>query len=116
MKKRLKIYLKQMRIKSWLKNAFVFFPIVFSLELFEWKKLVGAVALALAFCLISSAIYVLNDLNDVENDRKHEVKKNRPIAAGQISISAAKILACTAYDLLKDGAKKAIEIKKAFKK
>lgn len=92
MKKRLKIYLKQMRIKSWLKNAFVFFPIVFSLELFEWKKLVGAVSLALAFCLISSAIYVLNDLNDVENDRKHEIKKNRPIAAGQISIPAAKIL------------------------
>ena len=64
-----KIYLKQMRIKSWLKNLFVFFPIIFSLELFEWNKLIQAVILALSFCLISSAVYVLNDINDVENDK-----------------------------------------------
>lgn len=69
------IYLKEMRIKSWLKNVFVFFPIVFSLELFEWNKLIEAIILFLAFCFISSAIYVLNDICDVENDRKHEVKK-----------------------------------------
>ena len=84
-----RIYLKQMRIKSWLKNLFVFFPIVFSLELFEWNRLIQAVILALAFCLVSSAIYVLNDLSDVENDRNHAVKKNRPIASGQISIPQA---------------------------
>ena len=94
MKRGLKIgiYLKEMRIKSWLKNAFVFLPIIFSLELFEWNKLVEAIILALAFCLISSAIYVLNDILDVEKDRKHEVKKNRPIAAGQISFPCAWIL------------------------
>ena len=84
-----RIYLKQMRIKSWLKNLFVFFPIVFSLELFEWNRLIQAVILALAFCPVSSAIYVLNDLSDVENDRNHAVKKNRPIASGQISIPQA---------------------------
>ena len=85
-------YLKEMRIKSWLKNAFVFLPIIFSLELFEWNKLIKAVILALAFCLISSAIYVLNDLSDVENDRKHEIKKHRPIASGQITVPGAWIL------------------------
>ena len=84
-----RIYLRQMRIKSWLKNLFVFFPIIFSLELFEWNRFVQAVVLALAFCLISSAIYVLNDINDVENDRSHAVKKNRPIASGQISFPQA---------------------------
>lgn len=84
--------LKEMRIKSWLKNIFVFFPIVFSLELFEWDKFLEAVVLTLAFCLISSAIYVLNDINDVENDRKHEVKKNRPIASGQITFPCAWML------------------------
>lgn len=89
---KIKIYLKEMRIKSWLKNAFVFSPIIFSLELFEWNKLVAAVALTLAFCFVSSAIYVFNDISDVENDRKHEVKKNRPIAAGQISFPCAWIL------------------------
>lgn len=86
------IYLKEMRIKSWLKNSFVFLPIIFSLELFEWNKLIDAGILALAFCLISSAIYVLNDISDVEKDRKHEVKKHRPIASGQISCSCAWIL------------------------
>ena len=87
-----KIYLKQMRIKSWLKNLFVFFPIIFSLELFEWNKLIQAVILALYFCLISSSVYVLNDINDVENDRNHAVKKNRPIASGQISFPCAWML------------------------
>jgi len=86
------IYLKEMRIKSWLKNLFVFFPIIFSRELFEWNKLIEAVILTVAFCLISSAIYVLNDINDVENDRKHEVKKKRPIASGQIPIPRAILL------------------------
>ena len=63
-------YLKEMRIKSWLKNMFVFCPIIFSLELFEWNTLGKAIILTLAFCFISSAIYVLNDISDVENDRK----------------------------------------------
>lgn len=91
----IRIYLNQMRIKSWLKNLFVFFPITFSLELFEWDKFVHAVILALAFCLISSAIYVLNDIIDVESDRSHAVKKNRPIASGQISFPRAwSLLLC----------------------
>lgn len=92
MKRSIGNYLKEMRIKSWLKNAFVFFPIVFSMELFIWDKLIEAIILALAFCLISSAIYVLNDISDVEKDRKHEVKKNRPIASGAISFSHAWLL------------------------
>lgn len=87
-----RIYLKQMRIKSWLKNLFVFFPIVFSLELFKWDRFLQAVILALSFCLVSSAIYVLNDISDVEKDRKHAVKRNRPIASGQIPIPRAWIL------------------------
>lgn len=81
-----------MRVKSWLKNLFVFCPIVFSLELFQGDKLMKAAVLTLSFCLISSAIYVFNDINDVENDRKHEIKKNRPIASGQISFPQAWVL------------------------
>lgn len=75
-----------------MKNLFVFCAIIFSRELFEWNKLIQATVLTLAFCLISSAVYVMNDINDVENDRKHAVKRNRPIAAGQISIPSAWIL------------------------
>ena len=88
----IRIYLKEMRIESWLKNLFVFFAIIFSLELFDGNKFIQAVILTLSFCLISSAIYVLNDISDVENDRKHAVKKNRPIASGQISFPCAWIL------------------------
>lgn len=85
----IRIFLRQMRIKSWLKNLFVLFPIVFSLELFQTEILVQAIALTFAFCLISSAVYTLNDVHDVEKDRKHAIKKNRPIAARQLSIPAA---------------------------
>ncbi len=94
MKKRLslRIILRQMRIKGWLKNLFVFFAIIFSLELFNWTKLIQTVILSLSFCLVSSAVYIFNDINDAENDRKHAVKKNRPIASGQISIPFACIL------------------------
>lgn len=81
-----------MRIKSWLKNLFVFFPIIFSLELFQWNKFILAVILVLSFCLMSSAVYVLNDISDVEKDRSHPVKKTRPIASGQISFPCAWIL------------------------
>ncbi len=85
----IKNYLQQMRVKSWMKNVFVFFPIVFSLDLFQWDKLLQSAILALSFCFISSAIYTLNDICDVENDRKHAVKKNRPIASGSISMKSA---------------------------
>ena len=84
--------LKEMRIKSWLKNVFVLSPIVFALEMFEWDRLLRAVILALAFCLISSAIYVINDISDVEKDRNHKVKRNRPIASGQLSFPCAWVL------------------------
>ncbi|MCR5753746.1 MAG: UbiA prenyltransferase family protein [Acetatifactor sp.] len=87
-----RICLKEMRIKSWLKNVFVLLPLVFSLELFQPDKLLRALLLTLSFCLISSAVYVLNDINDVENDRRHAVKKLRPIASGALAISSAWVL------------------------
>jgi len=89
---KIKIYFEQMRIKSWLKNIFVLIPITFSLELFNWDRLLNTIVLLVAFCLISSTVYILNDLVDVENDRKHSTKKYRPIASGQISVLSARIL------------------------
>jgi decaprenyl-phosphate phosphoribosyltransferase len=89
---KIKIYFEQMRIKSWLKNIFVLIPITFSMELFNWDRLWNTIVLLVAFCLISSTVYILNDLVDVENDRKHSTKKYRPIASGQISVFSARIL------------------------
>lgn len=84
--------LKEMRIKSWLKNVFVLSPIVFSHEMFEVERLINAIVLMIAFCLVSSSIYVVNDISDVEKDRNHNVKKNRPIASGQLSFAFAWVL------------------------
>ncbi len=92
--KRIKYIFKEMRIKNWLKNVFVLSPLVFSHEFFNIKELIQALLLTLAFCFVSSAIYVWNDINDVENDRKHEVKKNRPIASGNLPIPAGWVLLC----------------------
>lgn len=86
------IYLSEIRIKSWLKNLFVISPAVFSLELFESGMILRAGILMVAFCLVSSAVYVLNDIIDVKSDRQHETKRLRPIAAGLISFSRAWIL------------------------
>ena len=88
----LKDMIKEMRVKSWLKNLFVLIPIVFSLELFERERLIGGILLTLAFCFVSSAVYIFNDIKDLEKDRNHEVKRNRPIAAGRISVTAGWIL------------------------
>ena len=84
--------LTEMRVKSWLKNLFVLTPIVFSLELFETEKFIRALILTVSFCLISSAVYVFNDIKDIDKDRNHSVKKNRPLAAGRISLNCAWIM------------------------
>ena len=80
--------MKELRIKGWLKNLLVLCPIVFSLELLEWERLSGALLLMLAFCFVSSGVYVLNDIVDLKNDRNHPIKKNRPIASGRIPVGA----------------------------
>lgn len=84
--------IREIRVKSWIKNLFVFFPVVFSLELFNPDTFINTCLLTIAFCLVSSAVYVFNDINDIEKDRKHETKKTRPIAAGDISLPTAWII------------------------
>jgi 4-hydroxybenzoate polyprenyltransferase len=82
-------YIRQLRLKNWLKNVFVFLPIVFSQQLTVLPKLWQTVAVFSAFCLVSSAVYTFNDLFDVENDRLHPVKQKRPIASGAIAVHSA---------------------------
>ncbi|RLB57161.1 MAG: decaprenyl-phosphate phosphoribosyltransferase [Deltaproteobacteria bacterium] len=82
--------LKAMRPHQWVKNIFVLAPLVFARDLFEADRALPAgLALGL-FCLASSTVYLLNDLTDVEADRAHPVKRNRPIASGQLSLGAAR--------------------------
>lgn len=90
--KKLKNILKLMRIKHYLKNGLIFLPLIFNSQLFEKKPLLMTFYGFISFCLISSAVYVINDIKDVEKDRMHKIKKNRLIASGAISIKEAILL------------------------
>lgn len=85
-------YLKLIRVKHWFKNLLVFLPIIFSLNLFNYNYLSCSVLAFFVFCFSSSIVYVINDICDIEKDRKHPIKKNRPLASGKITIKNAKIL------------------------
>jgi len=86
-------FLRLIRVHQWIKNVFVFIPLLFSQHLFQMNYFLDALSAFLVFCLASSAIYVINDIVDIESDRAHPVKKNRPLPSGQISTQAAIITA-----------------------
>jgi 4-hydroxybenzoate polyprenyltransferase len=81
------------RPKQWTKNGFVLAGLVFSGEALETSSLAAALLAFAAFCALSGAVYAANDVLDVEEDRKHPTKRNRPVASGLISPRAAIIYA-----------------------
>jgi 4-hydroxybenzoate polyprenyltransferase len=81
--------LVSMRPQEWVKNLLVFAGLVFSRQFDEAEPLAAAVLTFVAFCAISSAGYLLNDLRDVALDRRHHEKRRRPIAAGELSPTLA---------------------------
>lgn len=81
----LKALVEAMRPKQWAKNIFVFAPLVFDLKLFHPVYLARTIAGFFLLCLISGAVYLINDLVDAEKDRRHPRKRNRPIASGRLS-------------------------------
>ena len=87
----LRALLKTMRPRQWAKNVFLFAALVFDGKLFNPTSFLHTLAGFGLFCLISSAVYIFNDLLDVEADRQHPEKKNRPIASGKLSVPVAVI-------------------------
>ncbi len=86
-------YLRLMRPAQWTKNLFLFAGLVFGLKLVDWVS-VWHVLLGFAyFCLVSSGVYILNDIRDRNEDRLHPTKRLRPLAAGTVSVPAAATLA-----------------------
>lgn len=81
--------LRLMRPRHYIKNLLIFVSITFDRNLFTPCVLRRALLGFAAFCLLASAVYVLNDIRDVQADRLHEVKRHRPIASGAVSIPAA---------------------------
>lgn len=82
-------YLRLIRPKHWVKNLFLFIPLFFSGEIFAYNKILMLLYGFVAFCLVASSIYIINDYRDREKDAKHPTKKDRPLAAGTISPAAA---------------------------
>ncbi len=84
--------IKLLRFTSWLKNIFVFVPIVFSKHLFDWDYISMVILGFFAFSFASSFVYVLNDINDAERDKLHTLKKDRPIPSGKVNKKEAWLL------------------------
>jgi len=89
----LKDLLISARPRQWLKNLLVFAALLFSHQFVHADKVFSAVLAFAAFCLLSSAVYLVNDVVDAEEDRRHEEKRRRPLAAGRLSPSAAVLAA-----------------------
>lgn len=100
--------LATLRPHQWVKNLFVAAPLVFSRNLDQPAYVVRTLLAVLAFCALSGAVYAFNDVRDVEADRAHPTKRNRPIAAGKLGertaliaagvLAAAALASCFALD------------------
>ncbi len=87
----MKNYIKLIRPYHWIKNLIMFVPLGFSGQLFNARQFLPTVVGFIAFCLIASSVYLMNDIQDRDKDRQHPTKKNRPIASGAVSVSSAII-------------------------
>jgi decaprenyl-phosphate phosphoribosyltransferase len=84
--------IRTVRPHQWVKNLFVVAPVVFAKHLTHPSIIKGAIGAFGIFCIVSGAIYTLNDILDVEADRVHPVKRRRPIASGDVPVGVAKAL------------------------
>ena len=81
--------LKTMRPRQWPKNGFVFFALVFDKQLFHVEAFLRTLGGFGLFCIVSSIVYIINDISDIEADRLHPKKKNRPLPSGQLPVGMA---------------------------
>lgn len=90
--KKVKEYIKLIRVKHYLKNVLIFLPLIFSGSLFYGEKLINCIIGFIAFNFMASFVYIINDIRDIENDKKHPIKKNRPLASGAVSIKEGIVI------------------------
>lgn len=82
-----------LRPHQWLKNLLILLPLVFGQQLLNLSAFLKTVSIFFIFCLVSSAVYLINDIIDLESDKKHLTKKKRPLASGKITVFQAKTTA-----------------------
>lgn len=98
----MKDYIQLLRVKHYIKNALVFVPVFFGGEVFNFDKLARVMLGFIAYCFVSSAVYIFNDYRDIEKDRNHPRKCRRPLASGRIKPSSAicMLFACGVLSLV----------------
>lgn len=87
-------WLQLLRPKQWIKNGFVFAPLFFAGKFYDAGAWVATIEAALCFLAVSCVVYIANDIHDAQEDHRHPVKKNRPVASGAMTAFQAAILAC----------------------
>ncbi len=85
--------IKTMRPRQWSKNVFVFVALIFDSKLFDMASVLRTLVAFVLLCAMSSAVYLMNDIADIENDRQHPTKRNRPLPSGQLSPRVAAVTA-----------------------
>lgn len=81
---------RAMRPRQWIKNLSLFAAVTFGGKLFDFDYFFNTAVAFIIFCILSSGIYLLNDIHDIESDKLHPIKKNRPIPSGKLSVDLAK--------------------------
>src|SRR4030065_2416291 len=85
--------LKTMRPRQWVKNGLLFIPLIFDKQLTNWPAFARVSLGFILFCFVASSVYIINDLQDLEADRNHPQKVLRPIPAGKLKVSTARLAA-----------------------
>ncbi len=87
--------IKQLRIKQWIKNLLIFAPLLFSFNLFNKGDLLLSTLTFFSYSFLASFVYIINDIKDIEADRVHPEKRNRPLASGRLSKTTGVFIAIT---------------------
>ncbi|MEE8341685.1 MAG: UbiA family prenyltransferase, partial [Candidatus Neomarinimicrobiota bacterium] len=90
--KKIKTLIKGLRIHQWAKNLLLFLPVILAHQFSDGNLLAAVLWAFVSFSFCASAVYIFNDLLDIETDRKHPIKKNRPLASGLMSVKTAMLL------------------------
>jgi decaprenyl-phosphate phosphoribosyltransferase len=85
-------YLQLIRIPQWSKNLFIFLPAFFALKLLDKNVIYNLALTFIGFSLLASAVYVFNDMLDIESDKVHATKRNRPLASGKVTVKEGMFL------------------------
>ena len=89
-----------LRPKHWIKNFFIFLPLIFGSKLFSFHESLQTSVAFFIFSTSSSSVYLVNDVLDIESDRRHPVKLSRPIASGKVTVTAALVTAFILFRVL----------------